>query len=185
MAGPATIEDLDDPGRVFATPGRRRRAATTLTAVALAVAIWNAPIPGFRSAYQDATGVAYELVRLDQGWSYFSPDVGLVSPEVWVEIDRIDGTTDRWDFPDEFPVFGTFRGYRWIKFDEAVAFGAEDYEPILDWVERNGDDPSSMREIHLVIALTAPTSGDHGPYAPDYTSSREAERTLIAEGSEP
>ena len=146
--------------------------------VVLAIGIWNAPIPGFRSAYQDALRTPYQLVRLDQGWSYFSPDVGRISPEVWVEIERSDGTRDRWDFPDEFPVFGTFRGYRWIKFDEAVAFGPPRFEAVLDYVQREAPGEGTIVGLDLVIAISAPTAGSHGPYEPDYTIEIVASREV-------
>jgi hypothetical protein len=178
-------EDRGDQGWLLATPTRRRRFVIALCAVVATVAVWNAPIPGFRDRYQDATRSAYQLVWLDQGWSYFSPDVGLVSPEVWMEIDRIDGSTERYDLPDHFPVFGTFRRYRWIKFDEAVAFGPEDFEPLLDHVAANVDDPETVASVHVVIARSAPTVGDHGPYDPDYTATRVASRALDSGSLDP
>ncbi len=179
MPGSTTLDQLDEPGWILATAARRRRVVAGLSAIAFAVALWNAPIPVFRAAYQDAMSTPYELVRLDQGWSYFSPEVGLVAPEVWVEIERTDGSIDRWDFPDDFPLFGTFRRYRWLKFDEDVAFGAPEFEPLLDYVERNARDSATITRLDLIIAITAPTVGSHGPYEPDYTTETVATRVVV------
>lgn len=176
-ASSESARSLDRPGWLLGSERRRRALVLTCCLVVVAVGVWNAPIPGVRARYREAAGPAYRLVNLDQYWSYFSPEVGLVSTDFWVEIERIDGTTERWDRPEDFPVFGTFRRYRWLKYDEFVGYG-EDAEPIFDFVVRDIDDPGTVTELHLVVAFTAPTIGQSGPYEPNWESQRIAHRTL-------
>ena len=172
-------DDIATVGLVLATPARRRWFVAALSGLVLLLVVWNLSPTPVRDPFQDAVGPLMRVSRMQQSWAYFAPEVGLVSTEAWVEIDRSDGTTDRWDFTPEAPVLRTFRTYRWQKYEEAVFFDESLWVPALEYVRDHGPDPDSMVRLRLIGAETAPSEGDSGPYDPAWTSTTLATLEVV------
>ncbi len=163
--------EIATDGAVLKTAPRRRAVTVCLSGLALLLFVWNLSPPFIREPFQNAVGPIMRVTRVQQSWAYFAPEVGLVSTEVWVEIERTDGSTEIWDFTPEAPLLQTFRTYRWLKYEEAVFYDESLWAPALEYVSENGPDPSSMTELRLIGAETAPTNGSSGPYEPDWATS--------------
>ena len=158
-------------GELLRTQLRRRVITFCLSGLVLLLIIWNLSPTVVRDPFQEAVGPIMRVSRVQQSWAYFAPEVGLVSTEVWVEIERDDGSTELWDFTPDAPVFQTFRTYRWLKYEEAVFFDETLWMPALEFVNETAPDPASIVELRLIGAETAPTEGDAGPYDPDWQTS--------------
>jgi hypothetical protein len=157
-------------GLLLETAPRRRVVTLGLTGLVLLLVVWNLSPTFIRDPFQDAVGPVMRVTRMQQSWAYFAPEVGLVSTEAWVEIDRADGSTEVWDFTPDAPLLRTFRTYRWQKYEEAVFFDEALWLPALAYVRDSGPDPASMVELRLIGAETAPSEGTHGPYDPAWTT---------------
>lgn len=158
-------------GALLETAPRRRLLTVCLSGLVLLLLVWNLSPPFIRDPFQNAVGPIMRVTRVQQSWAYFAPEVGLVSTEAWVEIERTDGSTEIWDFTPDAPILQTLRTYRWLKYEEAVFYDDTLWIPALEYVSENGPDPSSIAELRLIGAETAPTEGSSGPYDPDWTTS--------------
>ncbi|NNC79381.1 MAG: hypothetical protein HKN94_04425 [Acidimicrobiales bacterium] len=173
--------EIETDGYLLATSLRRRTVALGLTALTALLIVWNLSPTPIRDPFQDAVGPIMRVSRMQQSWAYFAPEVGLVSTEAWVEIERSDGTVDRWNFTPDAPILQTLRTYRWQKYEEGLFFDERLWMPALEYVRDSGPDPASMVELRLIGAETAPSVGDHGPYDPAWTTTTLA--TLQVSGA--
>jgi hypothetical protein len=57
---------------------------------------------------------------LDQNWALFAPDPRRVSLDIWAIVAFEDGKTVRWHPPNNGPLIGTYRDYRWRKWEEGI-----------------------------------------------------------------
>lgn len=55
---------------------------------------------------------------LDQNWSLFAPDPRRVVLDVSATVSYDDGRTAPWTFPHDDALIGTYRDYRWRKWEE-------------------------------------------------------------------
>lgn len=162
--------EIASEGQLLRTAPRRRLVTWGLTALSALLVVWNLSPTVIREPFQEAVGPIMRVTRVQQSWAYFAPEVGLVSTEAWVEIERTDGTTEVWDITPDAPVLQTLRTYRWIKFEEALFADETLWMPALEYASRNAPDPSSIARVHLIGAETAPTEGIAGPFDPAWES---------------
>lgn len=163
---------------LLADPTRRRAAAVVLSGVAALILLWSFPIREVKSDWRSATKPAYEVSRLESYWDFFAPEVLLVSRTTWVEIERVDGSVERWDYPgiDEPPL--TYRSWRWLKFADVVYLDEALWPVVLDYVVANDADPSTITTVRLIGAASAPAVGESGPFDPDFTETTLLEREV-------
>ena len=163
-------DDIASEGFLLKSPARRRALVVALTGLVALLVVWNLSPPVIRDPFQDAVGPVMRVTRVQQSWAYFAPEVGLVSTEAWVEIDREDGSTEVVDLTPDAPVLGSLRTYRWIKYEEGLFYDEQLWQPALEYMRDHGPDPDTMVRLRLIGAETAPTVGDHGPYDPDWST---------------
>jgi hypothetical protein len=149
-------------------PVVRRLTAIGCTLVAVALLLWNMPVPGLRGDYRDATRPVYDLARLHQNWALFAPEVSQSSLFFHLEVEHLDGSVTTIEFPDGEPFVGTYRAYRWSAYEEALFDETDLQENALDWALTQVDDPDSVAEVRLVVRESDVSVGDHGPFEPDY-----------------
>lgn len=157
-----------DWGRLLSTPRRRTAWALFLTVVMIATSAWNLSPPGLREPYRDLTQPIFKESRLEQYWTYFAPDVGLVSTTAFVEIERADGSIERRDIVPRSVWLQSFRTYRWLKFAEVVNADERTWQGVLDDALRRSTSPETVVRLTLYGVETAPTNGSSGPYDADF-----------------
>lgn len=146
--------------------GRRGRIAITVAVVVIAVWIVGPNLPA--SAARDRLDVLWwpmPRIGFNQNWEVFSPDPRDQTLDVRARIEHADGTVEWWDVPDFDPVVGSFREYRWNKWQERVRLDAREdlWDPTAEWVaerhRRDGQLPDRVTLIRRWI--------DHGPLTED------------------
>lgn len=156
------------PGSGFRSPPARRVTAVACTLVAVALLLWNMPVPGVRGAYREATKPAYRLARLNQDWALFAPEVSQTSVFLHLEVVHLDGTVSTIEFPDGEPFVGTYRAYRWSAYEENLYDEIDLQDNALDWALTQVADPDSVATVRLVVLESDVSVGDHGPFDPEY-----------------
>lgn len=129
---------------------RQRLVSVLLFGFLAATAVWNLDDSPVRDAVSDEFSYGVDLLHLNQSWALFSPNPTRITSEVYAEIEFVDGSSTRFDFPDGEPLFGAFREYRWRKFERRVR--NDDYRwlrsDVADWIAVQFDQP-----VALVVIL--------------------------------
>ncbi len=123
---PANVPAMSDGAQ--ARPGLQQRfeesafgrgiLSTLIVITLVAIVAINLPGSDLRQQllrpgqpYLNATG-------LDQNWALFAPDPRRVVIDVSAAVAFDDGRTARWRFPHDGALLGTYRDYRWRKWEE-------------------------------------------------------------------
>jgi hypothetical protein len=101
-----------------------------------------------------APGQPYlNALGLDQSWAIFAPDPRRAVIALRATIRYDDGSTATWRIPENDPVIGTFRDYRWRKWLENVIADANQqlWRPAALWVAAHEARPGrSVVQVQLV-----------------------------------
>lgn len=84
-----------------------------------------------------ATGQPYlNALGLDQTWAVFAPEPRRAVIDLRAVVRYDDGSTATWRIPNDDPLIGTFRDYRWRKWMENVIADANQqlWRPAAVWV---------------------------------------------------
>jgi hypothetical protein len=98
------------------------RAAISLFVVATLVAIvgTNLPASTLRSDLMSPGQPYLNALGLDQDWALFAPDPRRTVIGLEAVVRYEDGTTATWTIPNDDPIVGAYRDYRWRKWMENV-----------------------------------------------------------------
>jgi predicted DCC family thiol-disulfide oxidoreductase YuxK len=116
-------------------------------------------------------GLPYlSAVGLDQNWALFAPDPRRVSIQVFAIVAFDDGKTVRWYPPSNGSLIGTYRDYRWRKWEEQIT-GAQNsvlWRPAAIWaaqrVARPGHYVTRVALIERFTPIEPPgTTPESGP----------------------
>jgi len=102
---------------------------------------------------------------MEQSWDVFSPNPRAQSLEVIAVLEYADGTVAEWTVPDFDLVFGSFRSYRWRKWQERVRLDSNQqyWDSSAAWIaEHNKLDGQAPNTVRLVRQWTdlAPLTAD-------------------------
>lgn len=166
---PEIVEDVSpDDGLLLSSSRGRTMLVWGCTVAALALLLWNMPVPVLRGEYREIAKPVYEFVQLEQGWALFAPFVAQESWFVHIEVVRTDGTTEVIEFPDGDPFIGTYRAARWSTYEEELVFIEQTGDEALQWALREADDSDSIERLDLILLAAAPPTGSHGPFVSEF-----------------
>ncbi|HEY5197183.1 MAG TPA: hypothetical protein VIJ51_09175 [Solirubrobacteraceae bacterium] len=108
---------------------------------------------------------------LDQDWALFAPDPRRQAIGLRAVVRYDDGTSATWTIPQDDPVIGTYRDYRWRKWMENVDMDANQslWRPAALWAAREEARPDrrefDVTLVRLAANLLAPgTTPIRGPW---------------------
>jgi hypothetical protein len=115
--------------------GRGLISAFVLVTVGLVVAT-NLPSSPLRDRLMGPGQPYLNALGLDQSWAIFAPEPRKAAIDLRAVVRYDDGSTAAWRIPDDDPVIGTFRDYRWRKWLENVIADANQqlWRPAAIWV---------------------------------------------------
>lgn len=98
------------------------RAVISLFVIVTLVAIVGINLPGsaLRSDLMRPGQPYLNALGLDQDWALFAPDPRRTAIGLDAVVRYEDGTTATWTIPNDDPVIGAYRDYRWRKWMENV-----------------------------------------------------------------
>jgi hypothetical protein len=98
------------------------RAAISVFVVVTLVGIVGINLPGsvLRTDLLKPGQPYLNAVGLDQDWALFAPDPRRTAIGLQAVVRYDDGTSATWTIPQDDPVIGTYRDYRWRKWMENV-----------------------------------------------------------------
>jgi hypothetical protein len=147
-------------------PIGRVALSIVLLALVLTVVGWNLPGGAPRDDAHDLTRPVVYALGLDQSWAVFSPNPSTTSVFVHGEVTFADGTTMRFDFPDDGPWLGAYREYRWRKYERRLRLDRQRrlWSPAATWIARQvASEDRPVTEVVLVRRFSTtpdPGSGD-------------------------
>ena len=94
--------------------------STLLIVTVIAVAATNLPDSSLRRGLMQPGQPFLNALGLDQNWSVFAPDPRRAVLDVYALVTFEDGKVTRWHFPRNNSVIGSYRDYRWGKWQEAM-----------------------------------------------------------------
>jgi hypothetical protein len=115
--------------------GRGVISAFVIVTIGFIVAI-NLPSSPLRDKLLTPGQPYLNALGLDQSWAIFAPDPRRAVIDLRATIRYDDGSTATWRIPNDDPVIGTFRDYRWRKWLENVIADANEqlWRPAALWV---------------------------------------------------
>jgi hypothetical protein len=104
----------------------------------VAIAAINLPSSALRADLMVAGQPYLNAIGLDQGWALFAPDPRREVIGLKAVVRYEDGTSATWTIPNDDPVVGTYRDYRWRKWMEYVIMDANQalWRPAALWAAR-------------------------------------------------
>jgi hypothetical protein len=110
-------------------------------------------------------------VGLDQDWALFAPDPRRTAIGLRAVVRYDDGTSATWTIPQDDPVIGAYRDYRWRKWMENVIMDSNRplWRPAALWAAREEARPDKrefdVTLVRLDASLLAPgTTPIRGPW---------------------
>ncbi|MGI9600373.1 MAG: hypothetical protein ACR2QE_00690, partial [Acidimicrobiales bacterium] len=92
-------------------------------------------------------------LAMNQGWEVFAPNPSSTTIAVTADVTFADGTTTVYEFPDDEPVIGALREYRWRKWERRIRLEDNSglWKPTADWIARELSQPDNIVvEVQLV-----------------------------------
>lgn len=122
---------------------------------------------------------------LRQSWHVFSPNPRWMSLEVKAVVEHDDGSIELWRVPNFDPAIGSYREYRYRKWEERITSEAfeERFEATAEWIarqhERDGELPAKVMFVrrtrpHFNVDVPPPIDGEHFVEELYYTWERDA-----------
>jgi hypothetical protein len=112
-----------------------------------------------------------DAVGLDQDWALFAPDPRRTAIGLRAIVRYDDGTSATWTIPQDDPVIGAYRDYRWRKWMENLIVGPNQalWRPAALWAAREEARPDrrefDVTLVRLEANLLAPgTKPLRGPW---------------------
>jgi hypothetical protein len=149
------------------------RAVISVFVVVTVVAIVGTNLPGstLRADLMSPGQPYLNALGLDQDWALFAPDPRREAIGLRAIVRYDDGTSATWTIPDDDPVIGTYRDYRWRKWMENVIMPTSQglWRAAALWAARE-EARSDKREfdvtlVRLTSSLMAPgTKPLRGPW---------------------
>jgi hypothetical protein len=129
----------------------------------------NLPASTLRSDVLKPGQPYLNALGLDQDWALFAPDPRRQAIGLRAVVRYDDGTSATWTIPNDDPVVGTYRDYRWRKWMENVIMDANQslWRPAALWAAREEARPDKRefdvtlvrREANLLAPGTTPIRG--------------------------
>jgi hypothetical protein len=146
------------------TAGRLALGLVFLVLLA-SVVVWNLPAGEVATDARDRVRPLINVLGLSQTWSLFAPEPSSISIDVFADVTYVDGTTDRYEFPDGDPFVGTFREYRWRKLERNIRLDSNQqlWRPTAEWIAGEMGTPERpVAKVTLVrrFADTPPPGSD-------------------------
>ncbi len=96
----------------------RGMLSTLIVVTLIAIVAINLPQSELRRQLLRPGQPYLNALGVDQNWSLFAPDPRRVVIDVSASVAYDDGRSVRWSFPHDDAVIGTYRDYRWRKWEE-------------------------------------------------------------------
>jgi hypothetical protein len=145
---------------------RRRLLDLVIVAWLVAIVVWNLPGSPIRDQLIGPVRSVMLTAGLDQNWGVFAPDPRNETWYVAADIDYVDGTSERWDFPDGHWWTG-WRDYHWQKLTEsAVSADVDRRRAVAAWIGSQRQRPDvAITEVTL-LSFRASINGSEplGPW---------------------
>jgi predicted DCC family thiol-disulfide oxidoreductase YuxK len=106
--------------RVEASAIGRGLLTTLIVITLIALVADNMPESELKAKLLRPAQPYLNVFGLDQNWALFAPDPRKVSLDIWAVVAFEDGKTVRWHPPNNGPLIGTYRDYRWRKWEEGI-----------------------------------------------------------------
>jgi hypothetical protein len=118
----------------------------------VAIAAINLPSSALRADLLVAGQPYLNAIGLDQGWALFAPDPRREVIGLKAVVRYEDGTSATWTIPNDDPVVGTYRDYRWRKWMENVIMDENRglWRPAALWAAREEARPD-RREFDVTL----------------------------------
>jgi len=166
---PSRWSDLQS--RVESTGIGRAAISGFVVVTLVAIAAINLPGSALRADLM-APGQPYlNALGLDQNWALFAPDPRRTAIGLRAVVRYDDGTSATWTIPNDDPVIGTYRDYRWRKWMENVIMDANQalWRPAALWAAREEARPDrrefDVTLVRLEAILRPPgTAAIRGPW---------------------
>jgi hypothetical protein len=131
--------------------GRGLISAFLVVLVGLVVAT-NLPASPLRDKLMGPGQGYLNALGLDQSWAIFAPEPREASIGLRAVVRYDDGSTQTWQIPNDDPVIGTFRDYRWRKWMENVIADANQqlWRPAAIWVAAHETRPG-RRAVQVTL----------------------------------
>lgn len=138
---PPATEERPDFGLAASTPGGRFLLSLLLVALTGSLFAWNLPDWAGQDSAQDPVRPLMVSAGLEQNWALFAPNPTRLSIEMVARVELADGSSELFFFPSGDPFVGTFREYRWRKFERRVRLDSysRHWGPAAAWVARQID----------------------------------------------
>jgi hypothetical protein len=127
--------------------------STLIVVTLVAIVAINLPESDLRRQLLRPGQPYLNVLGVDQNWSLFAPDPRRVVIDVSALVAYNDGRTARWHFPRNGALLGTYRDYRWRKWEENLISPANAYlwKPAALWAASQSARPG--RTITLVTLV--------------------------------
>lgn len=124
------------------------------------------PASALRGAVHPVVEPYLQTTGLTQGWGMFAPDPPRYSTELVALLSYADGSTARWEPPDDDGVLGAYRSYRWRKWsfaardDDRPSVQAAMAEWLAEEVDHQGRRPVRVELVRRWQELAPPGSDE-------------------------
>jgi hypothetical protein len=138
--------------RIEESPLGRGVLSSLIVVTLVAIVAVNLPGSNLRQQLLRPGQPYLNAIGLDQDWGLFAPDPRRIVIDVTALVKFDDGRTVRWRFPRGRALIGTYRDYRWRKWEENLidpANGGPLWKPAALWAAAR-----ETRPRHTVSRVT-------------------------------
>ena len=144
------------------SPAGRGILSTLIVVALIAIVAINLPQSELRQELLRPGQPFLNAIGLDQSWALFAPD----PRRVWIDVSAVvtynQGKQAVWRFPHDGALIGTYRDYRWRKWEENLISpdNAGLWRPAALWAAagevRPGEVPTSVALVERFAAIEPP-----------------------------
>lgn len=148
--------------RIEESPLGRGILSAVIVVTLIAIVAINLPQSQVRSDLLRPGQPYLNAIGLDQNWALFAPD----PRRIWIDVSAVvtfdNGRTATWRFPHDGALIGTYRDYRWRKWEENLISpeNSELWRPAALWAAsseaRPGEVPRTIALVERFAVLEPP-----------------------------
>lgn len=139
------------PVWILETPRRRAVLTASLSTLALVLGLWAAPIEPVRDVVRPVFQIPLSAAGLRGSWDFYAPNPRPTSFDVYAFVTLVDGSVERYDFPDTTDNFlQTHWTQRWAEFEETLVYAERLWLPTARRIAHELGGEARVATVELV-----------------------------------